>query len=114
MLVTYGILVALAAGLALFRERELSESSKDRWRSWARRSVVIQVVFFFLYPAFIGMDGGFFVSAAVVSLVPIVWGFYTYFCYRTRSEHYVGLVGGALSIFWIYFAWDSNFMFLFV
>jgi hypothetical protein len=116
-LIPYGILLALAvilvSGLMLFREREQTGAlAKDRWRCWARRTVVIQVVFFLLYPAFI--TDGFTALAVPVCLVPIAWGFYTYFSYRTRGEHWVSFVGAALSVFWIYFAWDSNIRFLFV
>ena len=112
-----GILLVLIAilvvGLRMFRERgPTGTSPKDRWRCWARRTVAIQVIFFLFYPAFI--SDGFIVAAVPVCLVPIGWGFYTDFCYHTKGEHYVGLVGGVLSIYWIYFAWDSNIAFLFM
>jgi hypothetical protein len=83
----------------------------DRWKPWARATAIVQVAFFFVYPAFI--TDGFVFYAVPVGLVPVVWGFYTYFFYRTRREHLVGWVNGALSIFWLFIAWDSNIKFLF-
>jgi hypothetical protein len=116
-LIPYGILLGLAVifvlGMRLFREREhTGDLPQDRWRRWARRTVGIQVIFALLYPAFI--SDGFSIEGVPVSLVPIAWGFYTLFCYRTSGEHWVGFVAGALSVFWIYIAWDSNIKLAFV
>ena len=109
------VLVALLIGsLVFFRERENKVSvAPGRWRRWVRRTAVIQVVCFLVYPMFI-CGCHFHAEAVPAGLVPVIWGFYTYFCYRTRSEHWVGLVGGALSVFWIYFIWDSNIKFAFI
>jgi len=110
LFVLAGILVA---AFVIFRERPSAEVvTLDRWRRWARRTAVIQVACFLVYPMFI-CGCHFHAEAIPAGLVPVVWGFYTYFCYRTRGEHWVGLVGGALSVFWLYFTWDSNISFAF-
>ena len=116
-LIPFGILFVLAAilvsALMIFRERPSAEGvALSRWRGWARRTAVIQVVCLLVYPMFI-CGCHFHAEAIPAGLVPVAWGFYTYFCYRTRGEHLVGLIGGALSIFWLYFTWDSNIKFAF-
>jgi hypothetical protein len=84
----------------------------DRGACWLRFSVLFQVVFFMLHSA--ALCGCHFNPfAAALSIVPIGWGFYPFFCYRTRYERVVGYIAGALSIFWLYFAWDSNIQFAF-
>jgi hypothetical protein len=84
----------------------------DRSDGWIRVTLVVQLLSFFLYPAFI-CGCHFFVEAIPVSAIPIIWGFYPYFFYRTKREHLVGYANGALSVFWMYLAWDSNLQFAF-
>lgn len=83
-----------------------------RWAHWVRITVAVQVLSFLIYSLFIcGCHFNAFVVP--VGVVPVVWGFYTYFCYRTWCERIVGFINGALSISWLYFTWDMNIQFAF-
>lgn len=88
------------------------EAIPDRWVRWVKITTAVQVVFLFFYPGFI-CGCHFHAIAVPLGIVPVGWGFYPFFCYRTRREHVVGYVNGALSIFWLYFTWDSNIQFAF-
>src|SRR5262245_31433521 len=84
----------------------------ERWRRWLWTTAGVQFGSFFLYPMFI--CGCHFHSEAIrPSAVPILWGFYPYFFYRTKREHWIGYVNGALSVFWLFLAWESNIQFAF-
>jgi hypothetical protein len=84
--------------------------SSDRSRRWLSITGGIQFGSFLLYPMFI-CGCHFHAEAIPAGLAPILWGFYPFFSYRTRREHWVGLLNGALAIFWLYFVWDSNLQF---
>lgn len=91
---------------------EQAASPGDRSGRWIQLTIIIQILSFFLYPAFI-CGCHYHAEAIPAGAVPIVWGFYAFLCYRTKRERWIGYINGALSIFWLFFSWESNLQFLF-
>jgi hypothetical protein len=117
-LIPFAFLVVLAAiavsELVILRDKPAAAGAVlDRWKRWALQTTAIQPVCFFVYLMLI-CGCHFHAEAIPAGLVPVIWGFYTLFCYRTRGEHFVGIAGGALAFYWLYLTWDSNIKFAFI
>lgn len=90
----------------------ISPMPSDRSKRWIEVTVVVQLLSFLLYPMFI--CGCHFHSDAIpASVAPIAWGFYPIAFFRTKKERIAGYFTTALSLFWIFFAWESNIQFAF-
>lgn len=86
--------------------------SVSRAGSWSVRTAVIHAVALVLYPGLI-CGCHFHISALLLALLPIGWGFALIISYETWGERITAYVATVLSLGWIYLAWDSNVLFVY-
>lgn len=84
----------------------------DRADRWILVTVVVEFLSFHLHSMLI-CGCHFHAIAIPVSVVPVAWDFYPLFCYRTRRERVVGFITAALSLLWLFIAWQTNIKFAF-
>src|SRR4051794_2089534 len=85
---------------------------RSRWLRWAAVSAALNGVTLVIYPAFISWCC-FHFSAAVVGVVPVLWGAYTFAAYSLPGERLIGCTNAMLAIWWLYYTWETNVQFLF-
>jgi hypothetical protein len=84
----------------------------DRWRKWFGVSMGIHFGTFIFYPMLI-CGCHFHLIALVVSSGPMVWGGYTLLNYQAAGERITAYLNTALTLGWLYLAWESNLRFAF-
>jgi len=87
--------------------------TEDRSALFLGLTVFIYIGSLFVYPMFI-CGCHFHLSACIVGLPAISWGWLLFFFYRTRGERIVTYLAMALSLFSLYVEWQSNLQFEFL
>jgi hypothetical protein len=90
-----------------------AEPTEDRSALFLGLTLFIYIGSLFVYPMFI-CGCHFHLSAAIVGVPAICWGWLLFFFYRTRRERIVTYIAMALSLFSLYLAWQSNLQFEFL
>lgn len=83
---------------------------EDRWVSFLLLTLLIDFVCYFVHAATI-CGCHFHPEAVPFSIIPIAWGFYPFFFWRTGRERAVGYLAIALSALMFYWAFQDNLLF---
>jgi len=95
-------------------EQAMSTASlqlSDRFDWWAVVTGAMQMGCIVAWVS-LGCGCHFELKRALLEFVPILWGAYTFVCYRTTEERVVARFATLLAIAWLYVSWATNLHFL--
>ena len=84
----------------------------SRWKRRLWQTIGVAVGFVLFYPTFI-CGCHFHASAALVNVLPVIWGAYMLATYRDRPEQIIAWCAFAFAVFAIWMGFESNLVFAF-